>query len=146
MLFENRSISSVQRIVAESALSFRERIGENVCPSADKKLKYNRINRAENLEKCEIRINTHTHTHNRPARQYTEYSLIIKELAGLSVREYPAFPPENHTIDTVAPSPPGSCLRRERRALSGGMRYMVLPCPYAAGVFYPPMSNRMQIR
>lgn len=80
------------------------------------------------------------------ARQDTNYPLNTKELAGVFVSENPAFSPENHAIDTAAPSPPDSCLRRERRALSGGMRYMDMPCSYTAGMFCAPMSNRIQIR
>ena len=86
---------------------------------------------------------THTHTHNRHARQYTEYYLNFNQLAGLFLSDYPAFPHKSHTINTIPPPLP-SRQRREGCALPGGMRYMDMPCPYAAGTVYMPTPCRIQ--
>ena len=74
---------------------------------------------------------THTHTH-RHARQDTKKYLIFNQLVEFFFSYYLVFPYKFHAINTIPPPLP-SWQRREDCALSGGMRYMDMLCPYAAG-------------
>ena len=146
MLFENRSILSLQRPVAGSALSFREWSVRIVSVSQAYKENEGTENIFRNLaEYLRVRIIfILSLSLSGFARQYAKKYLIFKELAGFFTTDYSAFLSLNHIINTTL-SPPASCLRREHRTLSGGMRSKVIPCPYAAGMFYSLMSNRIQI-
>ncbi|WP_206514142.1 hypothetical protein, partial [Bacteroides gallinarum] len=66
------------------------------------------------------------------ARQDTKYHLTINQLAGFFFLDYPVFSYETHSINPIPPPLPLR-QRTEDCVLSGGMRYMEMPCPYVAG-------------
>lgn len=92
----------------------------------------------ENLEVPGIRVNTH----NRHARQDTKYHLTVNQLAGFFFPDCPDFSYEIHPIKNIPPPLPLR-QRSEDCALSGGMRNMDMPCPYAAGIFIRFLSNQI---
>lgn len=88
-------------------------------------------NRMEDLADREIFILSLSLSLSGYARQDTKYHLTINQLAGFFFLDYPVFSYETHSINPIPPPLPLR-QRTEDCVLSGGMRYMEMPCPYAA--------------
>ena len=100
---------------------------------------FNLIKLLENLEVPVIRVNTQSP---RAPRQDTKYHITVNQLAGFFFPDYSAFSYEIHPIKNIPPPLPLR-QRSEDCALSGGMRDMDMPCPYAAGIFLRFLTNQI---